>query len=130
MSADIDATGADDTQTDPAETPEDQIVELVANGSFDDGTKGWRAFEGGTISAETDESGNNYGKITGRTGTGSGLAYDLTGKIVEGVKYHIKAKIKYDNENGPATRKFNITFQNCTAWNYRQVAGGVDVVNG
>jgi hypothetical protein len=131
MSADIDATGADDTQTDPAETPEDQIVELVANGSFDDGTKGWRAFEGGTISAETDEeSGNNYGKITDRTGTGSGLAYDLTGKIVEGVKYHIKAKIKYDNENGPATRKFNITFQNGTAWNYRQVAGGVDVVKG
>lgn len=131
MSADIDATGADDAQTDPAETPEDQIVELVANGSFDDGTKGWRAFEGGTISAETDEeSGNNYGKITDRTGTGSGLAYDLTGKIVEGVKYHIKAKIKYDNENGPATRKFNITFQNGTAWNYRQVAGGVDVVKG
>ena len=130
MSADIDATGADDAKTDPAETPEDQTVELVANGSFDDGTKGWRAFEGGTISAETDKSGNNYGKITGRTGTGSGLAYDLSGKIVEGVKYHIKAKIKYDNENGPATRKFNITFQNGTAWNYRQVAGGVDVAKG
>ena len=130
MSADIDAAGADDAKTDPAETPEDQTVELVANGSFDDGTKGWRAFEGGTISAETDKSGNNYGKITGRTGTGSGLAYDLSGKIVEGVKYHIKAKIKYDNENGPATRKFNITFQNGTAWNYRQVAGGVDVAKG
>ena len=130
MSADIDATGADDAKTDPAETPEDQTVELVANGSFDDGTKGWRAFEGGTISAETDKSGNNYGKITGRTGTGSGLAYDLSGKIVEGVKYHIKAKIKYDNENGPATRKFNITFQNGTAWDYRQVAGGVDVAKG
>lgn len=130
MSADIDAAGADDAKTDPAETPEDQTVELVANGSFDDGTKGWRAFEGGTISAETDESGNNYGKITGRTGTGSGLAYDLTGKIVEGVKYHIKAKIKYDNEKGPAKRNFNITFQNGTAWNYRQVAGGVDVEKG
>ena len=130
MSADIDATGADDAKTDPAETPEDQTVELVENGSFDDGTEGWRAFEGGTISAETDESGNHYGKITGRTGTGSGLAYDLTGKIVEGIKYHIKAKIKYDNENGPATRKFNITFQNGTAWNYRQVAGGVDVAKG
>ena len=130
MSADIDAAGADDAKTDPAETPEDQTVELVANGSFDDGTKGWRAFEGGTISAETDESGNHYGKITGRTGTGSGLAYDLTGKIVEGVKYHIKAKIKYDNEKGPAKRNFNITFQNGTAWNYRQVAGGVDVEKG
>ena len=127
MSADIDATGADDAKIDPAEIPEDQTVELVANGSFDDGTKGWRAFEGGTISAETDKSGNHYGKITDRKGTGNGLAYDLTGKIVEGVKYHIKAKIKYDNENGPATRKFNITFQNGTAWNYRQVAGGVDV---
>lgn len=130
MSADIDAAGADDAKTDPAETPENQTVELVANGSFDDGTKGWRAFEGGTISAETDESGNHYGKITGRTGTGSGLAYDLTGKIVEGVKYHIKAKIKYDNEKGPAKRNFNITFQNGTAWNYRQVAGGVDVEKG
>ncbi len=130
MSADIDATGADDVKTDPAETPEDQTVELVENGSFNDGTEGWRAFEGGTISVETDESGNHYGKITGRTGTGSGLAYDLTGKIVEGIKYHIKAKIKYDNENGPATRKFNITFQNGTAWNYRQVAGGVDVEKG
>ena len=130
MSAGIDAAGADDAKTDPAETPEDQTVELVANGSFDDGTKGWRAFEGGTISAETDESGNHYGKITGRTGTGSGLAYDLTGKIVEGVKYHIKAKIKYDNEKGPAKRNFNITFQNGTAWNYRQVAGGVDVEKG
>lgn len=127
MSAGIDAAGADDAKTDPAETPEDQTVELVANGSFDDGTKGWRAFEGGTISAEADESGNNYGKITGRTGTGSGLAYDLTGKIKEGVKYHIKAKIKYDNANGPATRKFNITFRNGKAWNCTQNAVGVDV---
>lgn len=130
MSANIEAAGLDDTQTEPGETTENQTVELVANGSFNDGTKGWRAFEGGTISAETDESGNNYGKITGRTGTGSGLAYDLTGKIVEGVKYHIKAKIKYDNEKGPAKRNFNITFQNGTAWNYRQVAGGVDVEKG
>ena len=131
MSADIDATGVDDTQTDPGETTENQTVELVKNGSFDEETKGWKAFNGGTISVEKDEeSGNNYGKITDRTGTGSGLAYDLTGKIAEGVKYHIKAKIKYDNENGPATRKFNITFQNGTAWNYRQVAGGVDVEKG
>ena len=130
MSADIDATGADDVKTEPAETPEDQTVELVANGSFNDETKGWRAFEGGTISAETDKSGNHYGKITDRTGTGSGLAYDLTGKIREGVTYHIKAKIKYDNEKGPDTRKFNITFQNGTAWNERQVAGSVDVEKG
>ena len=131
MSADIDATGADDVKTESAETPEDQTVELVANGSFDDETKGWRAFNGGTVSAETDEkTGNKYGKITNRKETGSGLAYDLTGQIVEGVKYHIKAKIKYDNENGPATRKFNITFQNGTAWNYRQIAGGVDVEKG
>lgn len=129
MSADIDATGADDTQTDPAETPEDQTVELVANGSFDDGTNGWKAFNGGTISAEKEE-GNSYGKITGRTATGNGLAYDLTGKIVEGVKYHIKAKIKYDNANGPATRKFNITFRNGKAWNCTQNAGSVDVENG
>lgn len=131
MSADIDATGADDIQTDPGETTENQTVELVKNGSFDDGTKGWKAFNGGTISAEKDEkSGNNYGKITDRKSIGSGLAYDLTGKIAEGVQYHIKAKIKYDNENGPATRKFNITFQNGTAWNYRQVAGGVDGCEG
>lgn len=131
MSADIDAAGADDTQTDPGETTENQTVELVKNGSFDDGTKGWKAFNGGTISAEKDEkNGNNYGKITDRKSTGSGLAYDLTGKIAEGVQYHIKAKIKYDNEKGPATRKINITFQNGTAWNYRQVAGGVDVVKG
>ena len=128
MSADIDAAGADDAKTDPAETPEDQTVELVANGSFNDGTNGWKAFGGGTISAEKDEeSGNNYGKITGRKATGSGLAYDLTGKIKEGVKYHIKAKIKYDNANGPATRRFNITFRNGKAWNCTQNAGGVDV---
>ena len=131
MSADIDAAGADDTQTDPGETTENQTVELVKNGSFDDGTKGWKAFNDGTISAEKDEkNGNNYGKITDRKSTGRGLAYDLTGKIAEGVQYHIKAKIKYDNEKGPATRKINITFQNGTAWNYRQVAGGVDVVKG
>lgn len=55
MSADIDAAGADDTQTDPGETTENQTVELVKNGSFDDGTKGWKAFNGGTISAEKDE---------------------------------------------------------------------------
>ncbi len=130
MSADIVAMGVDDTQTDSGETTENQTVELVKNGSFDDGTNGWRAFEGGTISAETDESGNHYGKITGRKGTGHGLAYDLTGKIVEGVNYHIKAKIKYDNENGPAKRNFNITFQNGKAWDYRQVAGGVEVEKG
>lgn len=130
MSANIDAAGVDDTQTEPDETTENQTVELVENGSFDNGTTGWRAFEGGTISAETDESGNNYGKITDRTRTGSGLAYDLTGKIKEGVKYHIKAKIKYDNEKGPAKRTFNITFQNGTAWDCRQNAVGVDVEKG
>lgn len=129
MSANIDATGVDDTQTEPGETTENQTVELVENGSFDDETNGWKAFEGGTISAE-EESGNNYGKITDRKGTGNGLAYDLTGKIKEGVKYHIKAKIKYDNEKGPAKRTFNITFQNGPAWNYRKVAGSVDVVKG
>ena len=130
MSANIVAAGLDATQTEPGETTENQTVELVENGSFDDGTKGWKAFEGGTISVETEESGNHYGKITGRTGTGSGLAYDLTGKIKEGVTYHIKAKIKYDNANGPAKKHFNITFQNGTAWNYRQVAGGGDVEKG
>lgn len=130
MSANIDATGVDDTQTEPGETTENQTVELVKNGSFDAGTNGWKAFNGGTISAEKEESGNNYGKITDRTRTGSGLAYDLTGKIKEGVKYHIKAKIKYDNANGPATRKFNITFQNGTAWDCTQNAVGFDVEKG
>lgn len=130
MSANIEAAGLDDTQTEPGETTENQTVELVANGSFNDGTKGWKAFGGGTISAETDESGNSYGKITGRTGTGNGLAYDLTGKIKEGVNYHIKAKIKYDNENGPDKRKFNITFRNGKEWNCTQNAVGVDVEKG
>lgn len=129
MSANIEAAGLDDTQTEPGETTENQTVELVENGSFDDGTNGWRAFEGGTISVE-EESGNHYGKITGRKGTGNGLAYDLTGKIKEGVKYHIKAKIKYDNANGPDKRKFNITFQNGKAWDCRQNAVGVDVEKG
>lgn len=128
MSANIEAAGLDDTQTEPGETTENQTVELVENGSFDAGTNGWKAFNGGTISAEKDEeSGNHYGKITDRKDTGNGLAYDLTGKIKEGVQYHIKAKIKYDNEKGPAKRRFNITFRNGTAWNCTQNAVGFDV---
>ena len=46
---------------------------------------------------------------TGRMTTGSGPMQDLSGKVTAGQTYALKARIKYENANGPATKQFFAT---------------------
>lgn len=89
--------------------------ELILNGGFENGTTNWivnngNGADGGTLTTTTDAySGSSAAIITGRTTTGSGPMQDLTGKVAAGQTYTLKARIKYDNANGPATKQFFAT---------------------
>ena len=89
--------------------------ELILNGGFENGTTSWfvnngNGADGGTLATTTDVfSGSGAGIVTGRTTTGSGPMQDLTGKVTAGQTYALKARIKYENANGPATKEFFAT---------------------
>ena len=89
--------------------------ELILNGGFENGTTNWivnngNGTDGGTLATTTDAySGSSAAIITGRATTGSGPMQDLTGKVAAGQTYTLKARIKYDNANGPATKQFFAT---------------------
>ncbi|MET4156919.1 arabinoxylan arabinofuranohydrolase [Agromyces sp. PvR057] len=89
--------------------------ELILNGGFENGTASWfvnngNGTDGGTLATTTDAySGANAAIVTGRTTTGSGPMQDLTGKVSAGQTYALKARIKYENANGPATKQFFAT---------------------
>jgi arabinoxylan arabinofuranohydrolase len=89
--------------------------ELILNGGFEGGTTSWfvnngNGTDGGTLATTTDAySGTSAGIVTGRTTTGSGPMQDLSGKVSAGQTYALKARIKYENANGPATKQFFAT---------------------
>ena len=89
--------------------------ELILNGGFESGTTSWfvnngNGTDGGTLATTTDAySGTSAGIVTGRTTTGSGPMQDLSGKVSAGQTYALKARIKYENANGPATKQFFAT---------------------
>lgn len=89
--------------------------ELILNGGFENGTTNWivnngNGADGGTLATTTDAySGSSAAIMTGRTTTGSGPMQDLTGKMTAGTTYALKARIKYENANGPATKQFFAT---------------------
>ena len=89
--------------------------ELIVNGGFEAGLDGWfvnngNGTDGGTLSIVSDAfSGASAVQITGRQTTGSGPMQDLSGKIQAGQTYSIKARVKYDNPNSPATKQFFAT---------------------
>lgn len=91
--------------------------EQIVNGGFEDGTTGWsynQTYGDSATIAVTDAekvTGDYSLHVTNRKSTGSGPMQDLTGKLKAGGTYRVSARIKYDNENGPATRQFYMTMK-------------------
>lgn len=98
-----------------AQTSTAAEAELVVNGGFENGTSGWfvnngNAADSGTIATTTDaRTGTAAALVTGRTTTGAGAMQDLSGKVVAGQTYQVKAQIKYENAASPATKQFFAT---------------------
>lgn len=107
-----------------------ETVKLVKNGNFEDGTKFWAGFEKGEIEVTPDD-GNTQNQVLhvyNRKNTSSSGMYDLSGKLEKGKTYKVKAKIKYTT--GPATKGFNVVFQNGKDWQYRTAAKSVTATKG
>ena len=85
--------------------------ELIVNGGFDEGTDNWTVNDPAKIEVVKDGD-NNVLKVTERTLTGSGPKQDITGSVVVGGTYKIRAKIKYDDPEAPASKNFNMCIYN------------------
>ncbi|MGQ3254632.1 MAG: family 43 glycosylhydrolase [Microbacterium aurantiacum] len=89
--------------------------ELIVNGGFESGTQGWFAnngnsTDGATLTLTDDAfSGTSALRVSARQTTGSGPMQDLSGKLQAGQTYTVKARVKYDNPNSPATKQFFAT---------------------
>ncbi|QIG39502.1 family 43 glycosylhydrolase [Microbacterium sp. 4R-513] len=89
--------------------------ELITNGGFENGTTGWfanngNAADGATLALTTDAyAGASALRASARKTTGSGPMQDLSGKLQAGSTYTVKARVKYDNPNSPATKQFFVT---------------------
>lgn len=112
-----------------------ETTELIVNGGFEDGTDGWslRTFNGAaSMKATSDDkaSGESSLLVYDKANTTSGPMQDLTGKVQQGQKLHISAKVKYTT--GPDVRKFNVTMQYGTNdfAGTDPAAGYVDVTKG
>ncbi|MEU8388655.1 family 43 glycosylhydrolase [Micromonospora sp. NPDC048843] len=99
----------------PASPVQAADTNLVVNGGFEDGLASWfvnngNATDGAQLSATSDAyAGANAALVTSRTTTGSGPMQDLSGKVQAGQAYTLTARIKYENESGPATKQFFAT---------------------
>ena len=107
-----------------------ETVDLVKNGNFEDSAKYWSGFENGEIKVTADDgnTANHVLHVYNRKNLASSGMYDLSGKLEKGKTYKIKAKIKYTT--GPATRGFNVVFQNGKDWQYRTAAKGMTATKG
>ena len=106
--------------------------ELIENGGFEEGDANWTVNDPCTIEV-VEEDGNKILKVTERTKTGSGPRQDITGEISVGGTYKITAKIKYDGENTPATKTFNMCIYNGTSYvdsNSIQIMGSGNITKG
>ncbi|WP_211286305.1 family 43 glycosylhydrolase [Rathayibacter tritici] len=98
-----------------AQTSTAAETELVVNGGFENGTASWfvnngNAADSGVIATTADaRTGAAAAKVSSRTTTGSGAMQDLSGKVVAGQTYQVKAQIKYDAAASPATKQFFAT---------------------
>ena len=91
-----------------------ESTELIVNGGFENGTDGWelRTFNKPAkmeVTSKDKASGENSLFVYEKEDTTSGPMQNLTGKVQQGQKLHISAKVKY--ETGPDTRAFNVTMQ-------------------
>ncbi len=77
--------------------------------------RGWfanngNATDGATLTLTDDAfSGTSALRVSARQTTGSGPMQDLSGKLQAGQTYTVKARVKYDNPNSPATKQFFAT---------------------
>lgn len=91
-----------------------ESTELIENGGFENGTDGWelRTFNKPAnmkVTSDDKASGGSSLFVYDKKDTTSGPMQNLTGKVQQGQKLHISAKVKY--ETGPDTRAFNVTMQ-------------------
>ena len=91
-----------------------ESTELIVNGGFENGMEGWelRTFNKPAemeVTSKDKASGESSLFVYDKEDTTSGPMQNLTGKVQQGQKLHISAKVKY--ETGPATRAFNVTMQ-------------------
>ena len=96
------------------DTEEAEMEELIVNGGFENGTEGWelRTFNKPAnmeVTADDKASGESSLFVFDKEDTTSGPMQNLTGKVQQGQKLHISAKVKYTT--GPDTRAFNVTMQ-------------------
>ena len=91
-----------------------KTTELIVNGGFENGTDGWelRTFNKPAkmeVTSDDKASGESSLLVYDKEDTTSGPMQNLTGKVQQGQKLHISAKVKY--ETGPDVRTFNVTMQ-------------------
>lgn len=104
-----------------------EVVDLVGNGDFENGSDGWAGFEGGSIEVIEEGEGHVL-HVKERTGTASSAKYDLSGKLSKGTTYTVSGKLKYTE--GPDTKSFNATFQNGEDYRYRSIGGEIQAEKG
>ena len=93
----------------PTADQEAERMELIVNGSFEDGTENWATQQTATLTP-VDEDGNTVLLVSDRTNTASGPKQLLTGKVHAGQTIYVSARVRYDE--GPDTRLFHISMQN------------------
>ncbi len=93
----------------PTADQEAERMELIVNGSFEDGTENWATQQTATL-IPVDEDGNTVLLVSDRTNTASGPKQLLTGKVHAGQTIYVSARVRYDE--GPDTRLFHISMQN------------------
>ncbi|MBQ4040443.1 MAG: carbohydrate binding domain-containing protein, partial [Oscillospiraceae bacterium] len=110
-----------DPKPEPEPDPDPVDNERIINGGFEDGTTAWFAnntysSDGATLTVvEDDKTSGDYALyVSDRKSTGSGPMQDMTGRMVAGGTYQVSARIKYNNENGPANRQFYMTLRSET----------------
>ena len=101
--ADTATQNAAAVEAQPTADQEAERMELIVNGSFEDGTEPWAVQEAATLTP-VDEDGNTVLLVSDRTNTTSGPKQVLTGQLSQGQKVQVSAKVKYND--GPASKTF------------------------
>ena len=124
--ADTATQNAAAVEAQPTADQEAERMELIVNGSFEDGTEPWAVQEAATLTP-VDEDGNTVLLVSDRTNTTSGPKQVLTGQLIQGQKVQVSAKVKYND--GPASKTFNFCIQ-CGDWRGIDVVGSVTAQKG
>ncbi|WP_414481214.1 family 43 glycosylhydrolase [Caldicoprobacter sp.] len=88
------------------ESSETSSVELVVNGSFNEGTSGWTGKDGAKLEVMV-EDGNSVVHVSNRRVTGAGIEQNFGWRIVPGKRYKASFRVKYTE--GPESKEFILT---------------------